>query len=186
VKPQCPFRFYGSAPVPYTVLWSAEDTMTLGPCRFSNGMIAACNAVAPGEGKPLFGKPHMQRQREAVVAGLCDTCGKPLARRTKVSLSHASVRNGGAGLCVMQVEPLLHKECAVISLRYCPSLKRDIKNGTLFVRQVNKYRPQLALLTAAACLEFTGTAHSGAVGHAKIELLSWKDRNAEWLGMLTE
>lgn len=173
---------YGNMPVPYTVLWSAEDILTLGRCRYAEGRTAVCNGSDAGNGKPVFGKPHMQRQREAVSLGLCDLCGKALNGRTKVSLSHASERIGANGLCVMQVEPLLHKECAAISMRYCPSLKSDIRNGTLFVRQVNRYRVQLALLTTAACEEFTGETATGAVGHAKIELLSWKSRDAQWLG----
>jgi hypothetical protein len=35
---------------------------------------------------------------------------------------------------VLQVEPLLHRECAAISMRHCPSLRRDFSNGTLEIR----------------------------------------------------
>ncbi|CAN7302711.1 hypothetical protein LJR231_001545 [Phyllobacterium sp. LjRoot231] len=173
---------YGNMPVPYSVSWSAEESQHLAKCPHAEGRIAACNAVAPGEGKPQFGKPHMQRHREVIADGLCDLCGKTLHQRTKVSLSHARPQPGAEGLCVMQVEPLLHKECAATSLRYCPSLKRDIERGTLRVRQVLRYRVQFAMMTSAATLEFTGVCHPGAIGHAKVELLAWKDRNAAWLG----
>lgn len=172
---------YGSVPVPYTAMWTSEAAMHVGPCRHAGGRPAICNAVAPGKGRPVFGKPHMQRQRETVACELCDLCGKSLKGRTKVSLSHARSAIGADGLCVMQVEPLLHKECAAESMRHCPSLKRDIRQGMLFVRQVNRYRVQFALLTTAAAIEFTGQAAAGAVGHAKIELLSWKDRTEVWL-----
>lgn len=172
---------FGNVPVPYTVLWSVEEPMRLAPCQHASGRVAVCNDVAPGQGKPVFGKPHMQRQREAIVEGLCDLCGKSLEKRTKVSLSHASVRIGAEGLCVMQVEPLLHKDCAACCLRYCPSLKRDIRNGKLHVRQVNRYRVQIAQLSADAAEEFTGQRVSHAAGHAKVELLAWKDRSEGWL-----
>lgn len=172
---------YGNVPVPYTVMWSNEEAMHLDRCPHAEARLAVCNAVAAGEGRPVFGKPHMQRQREAIVEGLCDLCGKPLKGRTKVSLSHASARIGAEGLCVMQVEPLLHKECAAASMKHCPSLKRDIRHGSLFVRQVNRYRVQLAMLTGAATVEFCGVWAPGAVGHAKLELLSWKDRSETWL-----
>jgi hypothetical protein len=172
---------YGNAPVPYTVLWSSEDPQFIGVDPVCPSMPATCNSSSPGEGRPMFGTPHMQRQREAVVRGLCDICGKTLKGRTKVSLSHARVRTGADGLCVMQVEPLLHKECATVALKHCPSLRRDIRNGTLNVRMVTRYRTQIAQLTGDATEEFTGTRCPGALGHAKVELLNWQDKDAAWL-----
>jgi hypothetical protein len=173
---------YGSVPVPYSVLWSDEDTNTIEADPMVRGQFAMCNPSSRGQGKPMFGKPHMQRQREVVINGLCDLCAKPLKGRTKVSLSHAKVRAGAEGLCVMQVEPLLHKECAAISMLHCPSLKRDIRDGGLNVRLVTRYQVQLAQLTAAATMEFAGVRHSGAIGHAKVVLLAWQDKSQEWLG----
>lgn len=131
----------------------------------------------------MFGKPHSQRQRSAIARGLCDLCGRPLKARTKVSLSHARVvPHGAEGPCVMQVEPLLHKECAAESMRFCPSLRRDIQNGTLFVRQVTRWRPQAAIMSGEYVESLTGTRQQ-ALGHAKVELLGWQDRDAEWLGV---
>lgn len=172
---------FGNAPVPYTVLWSSEEPPFIGADPVAPNRPSVCNSTSPGEGRPMFGKPHMQRQREAVANGLCDICGKTLKGRTKVSLSHARERIGADGLCVMQVEPLLHKECAALALRYCPSLRRDVKAGTLNVRMVTRYRVQLAQLTGDATVEFTGTRCPGAVGHAKVELLAWADKDAAWL-----
>lgn len=176
-----PGSTYGNIPVPYSVLWSGEDRLTLGADRNVPGHLAVCNEVAPGTGRPVFGKPHMQRQRELVILGRCDLCNRPLKSRAKVSLSHARERVGAEGLCVMQVEPLLHRECAAISLLHCPSLKRDTAGETLNVRLVSRYRVQIAQLTAEAATKFAGISHSGAIGHAKIELLEWQDRSAEWL-----
>lgn len=173
--------FFGNTPVPYTVLWSAEAMMYLAPCRFADGLTSVCNDVAPGKGKPIFGKPHMQRHRQAIVEGLCDLCGRRLANRTKVSLSHAQARYGGEGWCVMQVEPLLHKACAARCVDHCPSLKRDVRNGSLHIRQVTRHRVQMSMLTADAAEEFTGVRRSHAIGHAKVELVAWKDRPVDWL-----
>ncbi len=64
---------YGGVPVPYTVSWSAEESFHVAHCPHGRG-IAICQAVAPGQGKPRFGKPHSQRQREAIASGLCDLC----------------------------------------------------------------------------------------------------------------
>jgi hypothetical protein len=171
---------YGGVPVPWTSAWTAEETFHVARCRWA-GMLAICQAVAQGEGKPRFGKPHSQRQRQAIAAGLCDLCAKPLRLKTKVSLSHARIRLDGAqGACVMQVEPLLCRPCAILSMAHCPSLKRDIKNGTLMVRQVGGYQVQIARMSRAYVKEITGTAVEAA-GHAKVVLLSWKDRDAAWL-----
>lgn len=166
---------YGGVPVPWTSSWTAEETFHLARCRWA-GMLAICQTVAQGEGKP-----HAQRQRQAIAAGLCDLCAKPLKLKTKVSLSHAGIRLDGAeGPCVMQVEPLLCRPCAIISMAHCPSLKRDIREGVLLVRQVGQHQVQIARMSKAYVKEITGTAVEAA-GHAKVVLLNWKDRDAAWL-----
>lgn len=173
---------YGETPVPYTASWTYEETFYLSHCRFA-GRRAICQNVERGLGKPLFGKPHSQRQREVIAEGLCDLCARSLAARTKVSLSHAAVRlNGADGPAVLQVEPLLHRECAMISMRHCPSLRRDVGDGSLRIRQVTRYRVQIALMDAVYVETITGLAEIAA-GHAKVELLGWRDRDVEWLGL---
>ncbi len=175
---------YGGVPVPYAVLWSGEEDAGMHVARCEHARVMACCQVDSkrGVGKPRFGSPHMDRQREVIINEWCDLCAKPLKGRTKVSLSHASARMSGTGLYILQVEPMAHKDCAAICVQHCPALKKDIKAGTLFVRQVIRSRPQLAMLTRAAIEEFTNEVHDGTVvGHAKIELLHWKDRNLEWL-----
>jgi hypothetical protein len=176
---------FGNAPVPYTVSWSGEERFFVAVCPHAHRQ-AIRQASAPGEGKPLFGKPHSDRQREAVARALCDICGKPLKNRTKVSLSHARPRsNGATGLNVLQVEPLLHKECAAISMQFCPSLRRDIRAGTLMVRQVARWRVQFAIMGPEYVSHYVpGYQASPAdriVGHAKVELLMWTDRDEDWL-----
>lgn len=174
---------YGGVPVPNTASWSAEERLFIGRCPHAGDRPAICQDAAQGDGKPLFGKPHANRQREAIVRGLCDLCGKSLDARTKVSLSHAKIRLNGARVgepTVMAVEPLLHRECAIISMRHCPSLRRDVREGALMVRQVTKYEVQIALMTSEYGLEVAGEAVIAA-GHAKVVLLKWRDRDAAWL-----
>lgn len=174
--------FYGGVPVPYSVSWSGEEKFTLEPCRFADGRIAICQQEARGVGKPQFGKPHSVRQREVIAKDLCDLCGRPLRNKTKVSLSHARPRaNGAAALDILQVEPLLHKKCAAISVQHCPSLKRDIKNRRIEIRQVTRHQAQLALMDEVGTKWFTGEEHRYAVGHAKVHLLAWKTRDLAWL-----
>lgn len=176
---------YGGVPVPYTVSWTGEESFRVDVCRFAEAR-AICQAVAPGEGKPQFGKPHSQRQREAIANDLCDICGRTLRNRTKVSLSHARTRSNGAeGPAVLQVEPLLHRECAATSLRHCPSLKRDVQAGTLMIRQVSRHRAQFAIMgpefISAYVPGYVAQPTDRIVGHAKVELLRWVDRTPGWL-----
>lgn len=143
--------------------------------------MAICQSVSPGIGKPHFGKPHMIRQRQAVVEDLCDLCARPLRNRTKVSLSHARSRSHAAQpMDVLQVEPLLHRECATISLRHCPSLRRDVASGSVEIRQVGQHRVQLAIYDEQGTFEATGFRQK-SISHAKVQLLKWKNRDAEWL-----
>lgn len=174
--------YWGAVPVPWTASWTAEEGLFLAHCRWA-GELALCQIEAAGQGKPMFGSPHAIRQRRAIADGLCDLCAKPLAARTKVSLSHARVRLDGARIghpTVMQVEPLLHRECARISMEHCPSLKRDVRDGSLMVRQVTKYEVQVARMSPIYCKEMTGEARVAA-GHAKVCLLQWRDRDEAWL-----
>lgn len=180
---------FGSTPVPYTVSWSAEERQFVGRCAYARRP-ALCMDVAPGQGKPLFGKPHAQRQREAITHELCDLCGKPLKNRTKVSLSHARVRsNGAAGPAVLQVEPLLHRECAATSMRYCPSLRRDVTAGALMIRQVTRFRTQFAIMgpeyISRYVPDYVENPRDRIIGHAKVELLRWTDRDEAWLAAET-
>lgn len=175
---------WGNVPVPNTAAWSGEDGLSLGRCsHFAEaGMPALVQRSAQGEGKPRFGSPHSCRQREAVARCLCDICGKSLKTATKISLSHARPQPHGAeGWAILQVEPMMHKRCALLAIQHCPSLKRDVECGTLMIRQVYKYRVQCAIMSP----EYVGneTGHSvKALGHAKIELLKWADRDLAWLG----
>lgn len=176
---------FGNTPVPWTVSWSGEQDSFIGRCPHAD-MQAICQAVAPGEGRPRFGKPHSQRQRAAIARGLCDLCAKPLQHRTKVSLSHARLRaNAAEGPAILQVEPLLHRECAAISVTHCPSLKRDVRDGTLMIRQVLRYRVQFAVMSpefiAVYVPAYVAKPGDRIIGHAKVELLKWHDQDEAWL-----
>lgn len=171
---------YGGVPVPYAVSWTGENEIYVGKCPHAH-RTALCEKEARGEGKPRFGKPHMNRQREVVINDWCDLCAKPLKGRTKVSLSHARPQIHGAKIGdILQFEPLLHKECALESMRHCPSLKRDILNGTLVIRQVYRHAVQLAVYSELGVFEATGV-RTKALSHAKVQLIKWADRDLNWL-----
>jgi hypothetical protein len=177
---------YGNTPVPFTASWSGEERTFVGRCRFAK-CEAICQDEAPGTGQPIFARPHFVRQRQVIVQELCDLCGKPLRARTRVSLSHAAPRqNGARAFDILQVEPLLHKDCAAVCLKFCPSLKRDISAGTLRVRQVLRSAVQFAISAPQFVGEYVPGYAAGPeeriVAHAKVQLLDWRDRDAAWLG----
>src|SRR4051812_17373018 len=62
---------FGNAPVPWNAGWSAEERYEIRPCRWVNGELALWSPHLPGEGKPLFAKPHMVRQRRSIAEMRC-------------------------------------------------------------------------------------------------------------------
>ena len=174
--------YYGDVPVPWTLSWSGEEQLYIGKCSIT-GKPAVMQESNRGEGKPLFGSPHMGRQRQCIVECRCDLCGKRLNKSTKVSLSHAAVRSHSYnGNDVLQVEPLLHKACAKRCLTLCPSLKRDIKNGTLNIYHVTKHDVQFAWLKPEAVREVQKIMCSEPViGHAKVWIQKATRKTERWL-----
>lgn len=176
-------KMFGAAPAPWTISWSGEEAFFLGHCPYAQ-RTAILQHDLWGAGKPLFGKPHSQRQRKAIALMLCDLCALPLRSKTKVSLSQARpVAHSARGGEVLQVEPMVCKLCAVISIRHCPSLRRQIRDGVLNIRQVYRSAVQFAVMDEFYVETVTGVAGVTAVGHAKVQLIKWRDRDPEWLGI---
>jgi hypothetical protein len=175
-------RQWGAVPVPWVASWSEEaaSPQYVARCRFAEGRPAVCEVDRIGHGKPMFARPHMVRQRIAIVECRCDLCGKRLGiADTKVSLSFERATEVGF-LCT---EPLSHRACAAIAAQHCPHLKRHIATGTVRIRQVTKHSAALSTLTAAAVAEFTGEtwAEGAVIGHAKVRVDRFIARSLEWL-----
>ena len=163
-------------------MWSGENEgYHIAFCPFAMQQ-AVCQAVSPGKGTPMFAKPHMNRQREAMAKALCDLCGRPLKGRTRVSLSQErEAYISGIGTYAMAVEPMVHKDCAAVCIKACPVLRRQHKDGTLLVRQITSYRLICQQLTGEATAEFTGVHRPYTVGHIKLLITGSHERSPEWL-----
>ncbi len=171
---------YGSTPVPYTVSWTGEGQMFLGRCPHAK-RDAICENANRGVGKPRFGAPHMMRQREAIAKRLCDLCGKSIRNSTKVSLSRARPQAHAAQFGdILQVEPLLHRKCAAICLEHCPSLKSQLADGSLIIRQVYGHACQFAIYSEQGTFEAVGVRRK-SVSHAKVHLQKYAERDLAWL-----
>src|SRR3546814_8535674 len=68
---------------------------------------------------------------------------------------------------------MMHQKCAAVAIQHCPSLKRDVENGTLMIRQVLRYRVQCAIMSPEYVESETGEA---------VKALSCEDRAARVAG----
>lgn len=173
---------YGNSPVPWTVGFTGEQPYGVAYCPHAKQL--ALFQPQTRQGKPTFASPNFCRQRAAIINGLCDLCAKPLKSGTKVSLSKVIQGHTSSGIGYLQVEPMLHRECATICMKYCPHLLAMIEQGRLNVRQVTRWRPQLAMLppiTVAEHVPGYRGPRDAVAGYAKVQLLEWIDRDASWL-----
>lgn len=172
-------------PIPWTASWTGEERFFLAKCRFADNRLALCQDENPGTGRPVFAKPHSIRQRHAMARQLCDLCGKALQGHTKVSLSQESPRDVPTlGFVPLAVEPMMHRACAVTALNCCPNLRQQQLDGVLRIRQVHACSLVAQLLNADATLKFAGVAAAGAVGHLKLAITRFIDRDESWLGQV--
>lgn len=172
---------YGDFPVPYSAAWTVESSFFIAPCKYANGMNALHQNAAPGQGKPTFAKPHMNRQRESIAMGLCDICALPMRNRTKVSMSEDTWTDVQGVRMPLVIEPLCCRTCAAVAVKHCPHLKRRIDAGDIIVRQVYKYDVVFSTLTGDATMEFCGVHAPGTIGHLKMRLRKSQLRSLHWI-----
>lgn len=107
--------------VPWNASWTAEDTYEVRNCRWVSGMPALWSPHRPGEGQPIFAKPHMVRQRKSIVEYRCTVCGEctdPLDRFW-FGLGSTDID----GWAFVTTEAPVHYRCALVALNICPHLK---------------------------------------------------------------
>ena len=172
---------FGKIPVPWTVSWSVEREgkhfVAIDPVH---GMPAVFAPEARGQGKPLFAKPHDQRLRRAMREQRCDLCGMRFRPgETKISLSNPQATDLGD----LQVEPMVHRACGIVSLANCPMLQARAKSGIMMVRQIQALTLATSFLTSEAVMEITGEDWpDGAVmGALKYRIDRSIRRDVDWL-----
>lgn len=107
--------------VPWNASWSEEDRYEVRPCRWAGGKPAVWAPHKPGEGRPIFAKPHMVRQRRSIAEMRCTVCGEktPPWNRWWFGLGQPSVD----GFAFVTSESPVHHDCATVALRHCPHLR---------------------------------------------------------------
>jgi len=105
--------------VPWNAAWSAEDAYEIRPCRWVGGMPALWSPHRPAEGRPLFAKPHMVRQRRSIAEWRCTVCGEGTPWNDRWWFRLGELREGW----FMTTEAPVHHACATLALSKCPHLR---------------------------------------------------------------
>jgi hypothetical protein len=126
--------------VPWVTSWSAEQVLGVGPCPSVDGALAVAQDMKPGQGKPLYSRNHLFRQRKSVREMLCPMCGEPTHDGDRWSqtarwTTAGEIRAKGLGVWLPKDYPddrrlmdagaiaPLHRACAERALQQCPHLK---------------------------------------------------------------
>ena len=126
--------------VPWVTSWSKEPTTGVAPCPSVDGVLAIGQVMRPGEGRPLYSRNHLFRQRKSVREMLCPMCGEPTEAGDRWSqtgrwTTAGALRAKGLSYWVpdrfADDQPLfdagaiapLHRACAERALIHCPHLK---------------------------------------------------------------
>lgn len=105
--------------VPWNAVWSGEQRYEIRPCRWVQGRLALWSPHAPGEGTPVFAKPHTVRQRRAIAEMRCSVCGDVTAKNDRWWFKLGRIQEG----YLMTTESPVHKTCADHALKVCPHLR---------------------------------------------------------------
>lgn len=105
--------------VPWNAAWSSELRYEIRPCRWVGGRLAVWQPHTPGQGRPVFAKPHNVRQRRSITEMRCTVCGEktPEDDRWWFKLGHL------AEGYFMTTEAPVHRTCADHALTVCPHLR---------------------------------------------------------------
>lgn len=105
--------------VPWNAAWSAEAVYEIRPCRWVGGRPAIWSPHRPGEGKPIFAKPHMVRQRRSIAEMRCTVCGEKTPPSDRWWFKLGRLQEG----MFMTTEAPVHRDCADYALTVCPHLR---------------------------------------------------------------
>lgn len=104
--------------VPWNAAWSAEQRFEVRPCRWAEGKPALWSPHRPGEGRPIFAKPHVVRQRRSIAQYLCTVCGEKTPAGDRYWFGLGEFRDEW----FLTTEAPVHKRCAEHARTVCPHL----------------------------------------------------------------
>lgn len=148
---------------PWNAAWTGEDRYEVRNCRWAGGKPALWSPHAPGEGKPIFAKPHMVRQRRSVAEYRCTVCGE---KTQELDRWWFCLGNPLPGWAFATTEAPVHRACADLALKVCPHL-RSLGHGP--VRWVRPSAVVSAIIGGVATDRDYGLELNGrkVIGHLK-------------------
>ncbi len=170
-------------PVPFVNAWGAEtpERTRVEPDPRAAGRLALFHDDHGDE--PDFPRQNPGRQRECMVDGLCQVCGKfaPWSRRNLVlapiSVEWSYVDNLRRWLPVI-FEPWLCDRCCEIAVGWCPALIRRRREEQLQVVPVRSPREVVPILSLGR-VDTVPQAGDGVALWAKVQLLTVDIRRTE-------
>ena len=109
---------------PWNASGSAEEAYEVRPCRWAGGKLAMWSPHRPGEGRPIFAKPHMVRQRRSIAEMRCTVCGERTGKGYYDRWWFGLGKSNVAGFAFVTTEAPVHRDCAKLAQRQCPHLRR--------------------------------------------------------------
>ena len=149
--------------VPWNASWTAEDVCEIRPCRYASGFPAMWSPHKPGEGKPVFAKPHFVRQRRSIAEWRCTVCGDRTPPSDRWWFKLGTVQEGW----FMTTEAPVHRACAELALKHCPHLREREHD---LERMPSGFSILKSMIGGAASERDFGLRFppQGVVGHLKI------------------
>lgn len=117
---------------PWNASWTGEDRYEVRPCRYAAGRPALWQPFKPGEGSPMFAKPHVVRQRRSIAEGRCTVCGEPTVEGARVFFPRGSWVLEAGHVFWATTEAPVHPYCAELALKVCPVLREAGKPAIPF------------------------------------------------------
>lgn len=111
--------------VPWNASWTGENSYEVRNCRWAGGKPALWSPHAPADGKPIFAKPHMVRQRRSVAEYRCTVCGEKTVATDRWWFRLGDRIDGWA---FATTEAPVHRVCADLAMKVCPHLQ-SLGNG---------------------------------------------------------
>ena len=107
--------------VPWNAAWSAEESFEVRNCRWAGGKPALWQPHKPGQGRPIFAKPHNVRQRQSIAEMRCTVCGQKTPTHDRFWFGLGRETDGW----FMTTEAPVHHACARLAEAMCPHICRQ-------------------------------------------------------------